>query len=239
MSLVFQNAAEPYTDGFAPSRLVLTGQRTVFMGRAHGIAAFRSAVPMVVLPLEGAGRPSVIGAASMGRVPPGGAVLLYFSDPLRDELSTVGSGGTDELHALARTGPAEDPALFVEQLRRALGITDRSAPHPAVARAADAIGRAPDEFATLSDAATLSGLSPDRFRKLFKRDTGLTFSRYRQWRRMGAVVRSVARGDSLTAAAHGAGFASSAHLSSAFRDMFGMSPSQLIATGAALHLETP
>ena len=57
MSVVFQdaagqNAAEPCTGADAPSCLLLTGQRTVFTGRAYGMEAFRSAVPMVVLPLE-------------------------------------------------------------------------------------------------------------------------------------------------------------------------------------------
>jgi AraC-like DNA-binding protein len=44
---------------------------------------------------------------------------------------------------------------------------------------------------------------------------------------MGAAVRASGEGASLTEAAHAAGFASSAHFSSAFRDMFGMMPSDL------------
>jgi AraC-like DNA-binding protein len=52
--------------------------------------------------------------------------------------------------------------------------------------------------------------------------------RYRIWNRMGAAVRACGEGSSLTEAAHAAGFASSAHFSSAFRDMFGMMPSDLL-----------
>ena len=52
--------------------------------------------------------------------------------------------------------------------------------------------------------------------------------RYRLWNRMGAAVGAFHDGMSLTEAAHAAGFASSAHFSAAFRDMFGMMPSELL-----------
>jgi AraC-like DNA-binding protein len=71
-------------------------------------------------------------------------------------------------------------------------------------------------------------LSPSRFLHLFKAETGVPLRRYRIWNRMGAAVLACGRGASLTEAAHGAGFASSAHFSSAFRDMFGMMPSDLM-----------
>ncbi|MBR1213416.1 helix-turn-helix transcriptional regulator [Bradyrhizobium sp. JYMT SZCCT0180] len=72
------------------------------------------------------------------------------------------------------------------------------------------------------------GLSASRFLHLFKAETGVPLRRYRIWNRMGAAVRACGEGSSLTEAAHAAGFASSAHFSSAFRDMFGMMPSDLL-----------
>jgi AraC-like DNA-binding protein len=51
---------------------------------------------------------------------------------------------------------------------------------------------------------------------------------------MAAVMRSVAAGGSLTEAAHAAGFASSAHLSSTFKGMFGLTASDLLALGVAI-----
>ena len=51
---------------------------------------------------------------------------------------------------------------------------------------------------------------------------------------MAAVARVIADGRSLTHAAHEAGFASSAHLSTAFRAMFGLAPSSLLAAGAVI-----
>ena len=47
---------------------------------------------------------------------------------------------------------------------------------------------------------------------------------------MEAAVGAFRHGASLTEAAHAAGFASSAHFSTAFRDMFGMTPSELVRT---------
>jgi AraC-like DNA-binding protein len=82
----------------------------------------------------------------------------------------------------------------------------------------------------LTDLAERAGLSASRFLHLFKAETGVPLRRYRLWNRMGAAVRACGQGASLTEAAHAAGFASSAHFSSAFRDMFGMTPSDLLKT---------
>ena len=79
----------------------------------------------------------------------------------------------------------------------------------------------------LTALAARAGLSPSRFLHLFKAETGVPLRRYRIWNRMGAAIRASGEGASLTEAAHAAGFASSAHFSSAFRDMFGMMPSDL------------
>jgi methylphosphotriester-DNA--protein-cysteine methyltransferase len=48
---------------------------------------------------------------------------------------------------------------------------------------------------------------------------------------MGVALRSMAKGASLTDAAYEGGFGSSAHFSSAFREMFGMEPSRLARLG--------
>ena len=81
----------------------------------------------------------------------------------------------------------------------------------------------------LDQVARKANLSPSRFLHLFKAATGVPFRRYRMWMRMGAAVRSMTAGRSLTEAALAAGFASSSHFSAAFREMFGLSPSQLTA----------
>jgi AraC-like DNA-binding protein len=53
---------------------------------------------------------------------------------------------------------------------------------------------------------------------------------------MAVVMRALHAGCSLTDAAMSAGFASSAHLSSAFRRIFGLAPSEIVALGARIDL---
>jgi AraC-like DNA-binding protein len=70
-------------------------------------------------------------------------------------------------------------------------------------------------------------LSPSRFTALFRQTTGVPVRRYKLWVAMGAAVRSMQRGASLTDASMDAGFSSPAHFSNAYRQMFGMEPSRL------------
>lgn len=88
---------------------------------------------------------------------------------------------------------------------------------------------------SLDTLAGAAGLSASRFRKLFRAATGVTVRRYRLWAAMGAATRAIATGESLTQAALGAGFSSSAHFSAAFREMFGMEPSRLAQGRMILH----
>jgi AraC-like DNA-binding protein len=54
---------------------------------------------------------------------------------------------------------------------------------------------------------------------------------------MACVARDLAEGRTLTEAAHAAGFASSAHLSTAFSTMFGLAPSALLKAEVAFDLD--
>jgi AraC-like DNA-binding protein len=87
----------------------------------------------------------------------------------------------------------------------------------------------PERPHALDQVARKARLSPSRFQHLFKAATGVPFRRYKIWVRMGSAVRDMTAGRSLTDAALAAGFASSSHFSTAFREMFGLSPSQLAA----------
>jgi AraC-like DNA-binding protein len=79
----------------------------------------------------------------------------------------------------------------------------------------------------LSDAAAFLALSPGRARHLFVQQTGLPFRTYLLWLRLMRAVELYAGRASLTEAAHGAGFADSAHLSRTFRRMFGIAADSL------------
>jgi len=84
-----------------------------------------------------------------------------------------------------------------------------------------------DEAVSLSDAAVFMGLSPGRARHLFVKQTGLPFRTFVLWLRLMRAVEIYAAHASLTEAAHGAGFADSAHLSRTFRRMFGVAAASL------------
>ena len=79
----------------------------------------------------------------------------------------------------------------------------------------------------LTTLAARAGLSPSRFLHLFKAETGYRCGATASGTGWARRIRASGEGASLTEAAHAAGFASSAHFSSAFRDMFGMMPSDL------------
>jgi AraC-like DNA-binding protein len=82
-----------------------------------------------------------------------------------------------------------------------------------------------DQPLTLDDAADVACLSPSRFRHLFVEETGMAFRPYVLWRRFLKVWELLSRGDSLSTAAHAAGFADAAHLSRTSKQMFGFPPS--------------
>jgi AraC-like DNA-binding protein len=119
---------------------------------------------------------------------------------------------------------AQDGRVSLGQL---LGVGVRAKTDARVAAALRHMRDEPQRAHRLTTLAARAGLSPSRFLHLFKAETGVPLRRYRIWNRIGAAVRANGEGASLTEAAHAAGFASSAHFSSAFRDMFGMMPSDL------------
>lgn len=79
----------------------------------------------------------------------------------------------------------------------------------------------------LAEAAKHVGLSSGRARHLFVEQTGLPFRAYVLWLRVTKAIEMYAAGESLTEAAHAAGFSDSAHLSRTFRRMFGISADSL------------
>jgi AraC-like DNA-binding protein len=110
-----------------------------------------------------------------------------------------------------------------------------------IARTADArimqtlqlIHEDPATRLSLATLARHAKLSPSRFTTLFKQTTGVPVRRYKLWVAMGAAVRSMQHGATLTEASMEAGFSSPAHFSSAYRQMFGMEPSRLVASSPA------
>ena len=173
-----------------------------------------------------------------------GRMAFLYVDPfgrdlaaLRARMSDIGSSAAfdliDERPAVELLGSIAERRLKPEEARREigelLGVGSGVKADARILQAVKLMRDEPCEGHALAELCKRAGLSSSRFLHLFKEVTGVPLRRYRIWNRIGAAARAVARGESLTEAAHGAGFSSSAHFSSAFRDMFGMMPSELFA----------
>lgn len=174
----------------------------------------------------------------------GGRMAFLYVDPfgrdlsaLRDRMAEVGSrtafGLRDERPAIALFADIAERRLPPDEARHAarelLGVGPAGAPDARIVEAIRLMRDEPCAGHALAELSKRAGLSTSRFLHLFKDVTGVPLRRYRIWNRIGAAARAIAQGESLTSAAHGAGFSSSAHFSTAFRDMFGMMPSDLFA----------
>jgi AraC family transcriptional regulator len=97
-----------------------------------------------------------------------------------------------------------------------------------VAHALECFRADPTHRFTSAEISREVSLSPSRFAHLFQGQIGLPLRSYLLELRMRRAMMLVARGESLTTAAHDAGFADSAHLSRTFRRMTGIAPSSLL-----------
>ena len=134
-----------------------------------------------------------------------------------------------------RFTPADDES--------ASGWLDLAAPaaqrtiDPRIAAAARRIREDPATTVPSSELAAEAGLSESRFLHLFRDELGTSLRRYRIWVRLVHAGTAIAAGANMTEAAMKSGFASPSHLSDRFKTTFGLSASQLLATG--LTVKTP
>lgn len=177
----------------------------------------------------------VVPADTAHRIERGAAGVIVFLDPdtpAGRNADRVGRTAWTQtsLHAghdLPATSLPDIVADVVTHFHRA--PTPVSGPrHPAVTAAvvelADMVPAGP---VRTRDVATRIGWSTPRLTHLFTEQVGLPLRRYVLWLRLMTALRAVADGADLTAAAHGAGFADSAHLTRTCRTMFGLAPSAL------------
>ena len=148
---------------------------------------------------------------------------------------------------LAGTGPALFSAWREERSRRAMidaarrvihaltqGVDPMTLSDERIVRAVAFINRNLDTRLTLEDVAAEAYLSPSRFRHLFVEQTGMALRPYILWRRFLRVWELLMAGESLSTAAHAAGFADAAHLTRTSRRMFGFPPSAMRLEGPLL-----
>ncbi|MFC4116283.1 helix-turn-helix transcriptional regulator [Nonomuraea zeae] len=157
---------------------------------------------------------------------------------------------TEPAHTSPRPGDRKGrrPLMFAEPpvghahsaeaaaaLRAVEGWTGHSAAgsvplHPAVESAITVIPtllrRGPVRLRTVADAVHLS---PSWLAHLFSAHVGIPLRPYVRWLRLQQAIGLVAAGETLTEAAHSAGFTDSPHFTRAFRNTFGTAPSELAA----------
>jgi AraC-like DNA-binding protein len=95
---------------------------------------------------------------------------------------------------------------------------------PRLGRALDYIHANIRDPIAMGDVASAVALSESRFRHLFVAGTGSSFRAYLLWLRINRAIEAAMAGASWTEAAHGAGFADSAHLARTHKRMFGIEP---------------
>lgn len=113
-----------------------------------------------------------------------------------------------------------------------LGFSARRARRPIdprVARVVAGLYERYRELTPLERLAASAGLSASRFQRVFTREIGVPFRRYRAWQRMRAAIREIVQGSNFSRAAHAAGFADQAHFAHDFRRTFGAPASRSLS----------
>jgi AraC-like DNA-binding protein len=238
------------------AQLYSWGARALFIGPAFGLSPHRNAVAVVAIglqaPFELAWNTRDYRCCRSALIPPntlqhfretsGAMAFLYVDAASNDYAQLRACAATrgershldlrceplllDCLNRLRIGGAARwrDVRAELEELLK--GGAAQTADERIV-RALQIIHEDPATRLSLATLARHAKLSSSRFTALFRQTTGVPVRRYKLWVAMGAAVRSMQRGASLTEASMDAGFSSPAHFSSAYRQMFGMEPSRL------------
>ncbi len=162
-----------------------------------------------------------------------GPMAFLYLDPLGDGRVPI---SLENLEAGRLRLIEQCASIGIQAAFEGFGLLERKPVDARIARVVREIDRQPHAFQSMQNAAEMACLSPSRFRARFSKEVGLPFRRYRLWRRMACVMRAISAGHNLTDAALQAGFASSAHLSSAFKQMFGLSASNVLAMGVSIDI---
>ena len=118
--------------------------------------------------------------------------------------------------------------IAVREVLGAAGVdpADAAPVHPALRRAVDVVSGSMPNRADLVAVARAVAVSPDYLGRLFRRQTGVSFSAIARWSRLLTALHHLDRGASVTDAAHLAGFADGAHAHRVCRELAGIAPSQ-------------
>jgi AraC-like DNA-binding protein len=173
-----------------------------------------------------------------------GDVLLFYLEPestdgrrwlgaTRGDIHSLAEETVAALRSAARRLGGQPPTDSIlgrvhADLLEGLGLAPAQGPFdPRVAQALEQIRVTQHPASSLGELARAVGLSPSRFRHLFRREVGMSAQSYTVWLRIYEACQAVARGRSLSRAALEAGFSDAAHFTRTFRRTFGLAPSQV------------
>lgn len=139
----------------------------------------------------------------------------------------------EALRGVARA-PAAAVDAALDALMQVLPLAPAAAVDTRVAAVAQCLLDQPSHNWTAAALAQQVGWSPSHLQQRFAAVAGVPLRRMRLWARKRGALRAALRGQSLTEAALAAGFSTPSHFSGAFREMFGMAPSRLLARAPRL-----
>lgn len=86
-----------------------------------------------------------------------------------------------------------------------------------------------DHNCELKEIAKQVALSPDRFRKVFKEEVGITFTNYLRWQKIKRAFTLLSNNPDLKLVdiAHSSGFSDQAHMSKIIKETFGYNPKNI------------
>jgi AraC-like DNA-binding protein len=158
-----------------------------------------------------------------------GAALLSLLDDRPIRLFSA----AERERLVAAIGRAQPMPARAEGWLRAelpkLGVTApmKRAIHPGVRRVLRMLRDEPDCDTALAALARAAGLSPGRFMHVFTESMGIALRPYLLWRKLQRAAFAVVSGRPLAEAAAFGGFSDGAHMTRAFRRMFGVTPSEM------------
>jgi AraC-like DNA-binding protein/quercetin dioxygenase-like cupin family protein len=142
------------------------------------------------------------------------------------------------LHTLKKTVKRHEPliAVIVHQLEAVQmiplqlpNLSDPSLSDPRLARIAGVFVKNPRDSRTLTQLCRASGASKRSIERLFQREAGMTFGKWRQQARLMEGMRLLAEGAKVTHAALESGYSTPSAFISMFRKALGVTPSLYFA----------
>lgn len=231
-----------FQESIAPLRLVVGADRFALGGALDGIGAHRHASPAVVVGLDRPVGMIAAGGALRTRVAlvapgfahavevAGGRIAVFMLPPMsREALAPIAALPAAPWLELGQAVLAGDASVLAALATLEARIPRARPLDARLQRLVGALHAQLDDNVPLAELAGAVGLSEPRVMALARAQLGAPLRYVRRWLRTFAVARDYAAGASLTTAALAAGFASSAHLSIAAREHFGIRPSQILS----------